>query len=80
MINRRKSGIFHLGAEDLIHHEEFFTEILKSLNVEKPLFKNVYTSNFDRFLAVLPRDNKLPKHLSTSNQETLEYISGKIKE
>ncbi|MEM6686574.1 MAG: sugar nucleotide-binding protein [Bacteroidota bacterium] len=80
MINRRKSGIYHLGAEDLIHHEEFFTEILKTMNVEKPLFKNVYTSNFDRFLAVLPKDNKLPKHLATTNQETLEYISGKMKE
>lgn len=80
MINRRKNGIFHLGAEDLIHHEEFFTEILKALHVERPLFKNVYTSNFDRFLAVLPRDNKLPKHLATTNQETLDHIAGKIKD
>jgi len=67
MINRRKSGIFHLGAEDLIHHEEFYTEILKSMHVEKPIFKNVYTSNFDRFLAVLPKDNKLPKHLALNS-------------
>jgi len=77
MINRRKNGIFHLGADDLIHHDEFIGEILKNMDVKKPLFKNVYTSNFDRFLAVLPKDNKLPKHLATTNQETLEYISGK---
>ncbi len=36
-----------------------------------PIYKNVYTSNFDRYLAVLPRDNKLPKHLGITNEEVV---------
>lgn len=74
MINRRKNGIFHLGASDLIHHDEFISEVVKQISKKKPIFKNVYTSNFDRFLAVLPKDNLLPNHLATSNKETLEHI------
>jgi len=31
----------------------------------------VYTSNFDRYLAVLPKDNKLPQHLSITNEEVV---------
>ena len=74
MINRRRKGIFHLGSTDLIHHSEFIEECCTKLGVEKPFFKNVYTSNFDRFLAVLPRDKKLPKHLMFSHHEVIEEL------
>ncbi|MDP5043371.1 MAG: dTDP-4-dehydrorhamnose reductase, partial [Leeuwenhoekiella sp.] len=61
---------FHLGSNDLIHHQEFINEIIAKLDLKiKPNFKLVYTSNFDRYLAVLPKDNKLPKHLSITNEE-----------
>lgn len=73
IINRKLNGIFHLGSKDLIHHKEFINELIKMLDLpQKALFKNVYTSNFDRYLAVLPRDNKLPKHLQITNEEVVE--------
>jgi len=72
IINRSRFGIFHLGSNDLIHHQEFINEIIAKLDIKvKPQFKLVYTSNFDRYLAVLPKDNKLPKHLSITNEEVV---------
>ncbi len=73
IINRKLHGIFHLGATDLIHHKEFVRELIEMLDLsQKAIFKNVYTSNFDRYLAVLPRDNKLPKHLHITNEEVVQ--------
>ncbi|WP_340076450.1 sugar nucleotide-binding protein [Leptobacterium sp. I13] len=71
IINRKKKGIYHLGSYDLIHHDEFIRELAKKLKHKEPLFKNVYTSNFDRFLAVLPKDNLLPKNLRITCQEVI---------
>ncbi len=72
IINRNLSGIFHLGSKDLIHHQEFVNEVIERLDLKvKPHFKLVYTSNFDRYLAVLPRDNPLPEHLHITNEEVV---------
>ena len=73
IINRKLSGIFHLGSTDLIHHKEFIHELVIMLDLNrKPIYKNVYTSNTDRYLAVLPRDNRLPKHLQITNETVVE--------
>ncbi|SFU42557.1 dTDP-4-dehydrorhamnose reductase [Pustulibacterium marinum] len=72
MVNRNKKGIFHLGSTDLIHHNEFIEEICKGLQLKNIVFKNVYTSNYDRFLAVIPKDNKLPKHLQLTTDDVLK--------
>lgn len=73
IINRKLYGLFHLGSTDLIHHKEFMHELVIILDLNrKPMYKNVYTSNFDRYLAVLPRDNKLPKHLQINNEEVIQ--------
>ncbi|AXO79368.1 NAD-dependent epimerase/dehydratase family protein [Olleya aquimaris] len=71
IINQNKSGIFHLGSEDLVHHDDFFKEILNSLGVNKPIFKQVFTTNNDRYLAVLSSKNKLPDHLQLVSQDIL---------
>lgn len=72
IINRNKSGIFHLGSIDLVHHDDFIKEIVSSLNLEeKAIYKRVYTTNDDRYLAVLPKFNKLPKHLQIISQDIL---------
>jgi len=72
IINRNKSGIFHLGSTDLVHHDDFIKEIVLSLNLEeKAYYKRVYTTNDDRYLAVLPKFNKLPKHLQIISQDIL---------
>jgi len=74
IINRNKSGVFHLGSQDLVHHEDFFSEIISSLGYKNPLYKRVYTTNEDRYLAVLPKENKLPKHLQILSQDILSEL------
>lgn len=75
IINRNKYGIFHLGSQDLVHHEDFVKEIISSLELKKtPNYKRVYTTNNDRYLAVLPKFNKLPKHLQIISQDILTNL------
>ena len=74
IINRNKYGVFHLGSTDLVHHDEFVKNILSSLTDKKVLFKHVYTTNEDRYLAVLPKFNKLPKHLQITRDKVLEDL------
>lgn len=71
IINRNRQGVFHLGSKDLIHHNDLVTEICEELGEKKPLLMNVYDSNFDRFLAVIPKDNLLPKNLQISVHEVV---------
>ena len=71
LISKNKSGIFHLGSNDLVHHEEFIQEILKRVGNFSPLFKRVYTTNEERYLAVLPKENQLPKNYQTSYEEII---------
>ncbi|WP_309730556.1 sugar nucleotide-binding protein [Mesonia maritima] len=72
IINRNLNGVFHLGSNDLIHHSDLIFEICEMLEIDDPLFKNVFDSNNDRFLAVLPRDNRLPKNLQLSIQDVVK--------
>ena len=74
IINRNKAGVFHLGSKDLVHHDDFIKEIIKSLGNHKPIFKQVYTTNDDRYLAVLPKTNPLPKHLQLLSQDILTEL------
>ena len=77
IINRNKYGIFHLGSSDLVHHDEFVDNIIKILGSFKPIYKHVYTTNDERYLAVLPKYNKLPKHLNIQSNEILEELEFK---
>ncbi|TBW29103.1 sugar nucleotide-binding protein [Gramella sp. KN1008] len=72
IINRNRQGVFHLGSSDLTHQKDFIEEICEGLGYDAPLFKNVYDSNYDRFLAVLPKDNKLPKNLEITISQVIE--------
>lgn len=73
LINRNKSGIFHLGSTDLVHHEDFIKEVIKRLGNYHPILKKVFTTNDDRYLAALPKFNKLPKNLRFSYQEVIDH-------
>ncbi|MGW9685935.1 sugar nucleotide-binding protein [Flagellimonas sp. 2504JD1-5] len=73
LINRNKTGIFHLGSKDLIQHEEFIKEIIKQLGNYHPILKRVFTTNEDRYLAALPKNNKLPKNLWVKYQEIIDH-------
>lgn len=74
IINRSKYGIFHLGTTDLVHHDEFIKDIITSMTEGKVLLKHVFTTNEDRYLAVLPKFNKLPKHLQITSHKVLEEL------
>lgn len=73
LINHNKSGVYHLGSVDLIHHEDFIKEIVNRLGNYKPVFKRVFTTNEDRYLAVLPKANHLPKNLLFNYQEIINH-------
>lgn len=73
LINRNKTGIFHLGSTDLIHHEDFIKDIIKRMGNYHPLIKRVYTTNEDRYLAALPKDHMLPKNLMITSQEIIDH-------
>ncbi len=74
IINQKKYGVFHLGSNDLVHHDDFIKEISDTLSNTKPIFKQVFTTNDDRYLAVLPKHNTLPKHLQLESQEVLKLL------
>jgi len=73
LVNRNKTGVFHLGSYDLVQHEEFIKEVIKRLGNYHPVLKRVYTTNENRYLAVLPKENKLPKNHSISYQEVIDH-------
>lgn len=74
IINRNKSGTFHLGSLDLVCHDDFIKELVSKMNAKNPKYKLVYTTNDSRYLAVLSRDNKLPKHLQMKSEEVHEEL------
>jgi len=74
IINRNKSGVFHLGSIDLVHHDDFIKEIIVTLGITNAKYKQVFTTNNDRYLAVLPKENKLPKHLQISSRSILKEL------
>jgi len=71
IINRNKSGVFHLGSKNLVHHDDFIKDIVIRLGHHNPKYKQVFTTNDSRYLAVLPKDNLLPKHLQLSSEKVL---------
>lgn len=73
LLNRDSFGIYHLGSQDLVHHEEFIGDVIRRLGNFEPIFKKVYTTNEDRYLAALPRENLLPRHLRVSFQQIIDH-------
>lgn len=71
LINKRKSGIFHLSSTDLVHHEDLYRELCQKLCKQPPIFTNVYGSNNDRYQAILPKHQMLPKNYRITIQEVI---------
>jgi dTDP-4-dehydrorhamnose reductase len=72
IINRNKYGIFHLGSKDLVHHDDFIKDLVAKMGAQNPRFKRVYTTNDERYLAVLPKENILPNHLQIYSDDVFE--------
>ena len=78
IINKKLSGIFHLGCRDLISHYDVLKLITKKVsNNNKVVFKHIYTTNQLRYIAVLAKKNNLPEHLNFNYESVLSdiYIS-----
>lgn len=71
IINQDMYGIFHLASKDLIHHEDLFTEISEKINTEQPVFKRVFQSNDDHYMAILPTAEALPKAYEITVSEVI---------
>ncbi len=72
IINRKKTGIYHLGSTDLVHHDDFIKEVIDSMGDYNPVYKQVFTTNDERYLAVLPKHNLLPKNLQIESQDVVK--------
>ncbi len=72
IIRKELDGIYHLSSIDMIHHEDLFREITSKLGDAVPIFKSVYRSNDDSYLAILPKKNKLPKQYRISVAEVID--------
>ena len=74
IVNRNKYGIFHCGSTDLVHHEDFMKDLIGYLGIKTAKYKFVYTTNDERYLAVLPKYNTLPKYLQFKCQDILSEL------
>jgi dTDP-4-dehydrorhamnose reductase len=72
IINRRRRGVFHLGSSNLIHHDDLIKDISVVLGFPEPRLLNVFDSNEDRQLSLLPKDNLLPKHLQLTIEDVVK--------
>ena len=73
LINKDKTGIFHLCSTDVIHHDELFREIASGISNQLPVFDYVYHSNEDRYQAILPKINMLPPAYRITVNEAVDY-------
>lgn len=72
ILSKRLDGIFHLASNDMVHHEDLFREITSKMGDKIPIFKSVYRSNDDSYLAILPKKNKLPEPYRISVAEVID--------
>jgi len=75
LINQKKSGLYHLGSTDLISHFDFIKHAVERRHNKPGIYKQVFTSNTTRYLATLPKVNKLPSHILTSYLDVLDDLS-----
>jgi len=75
IINQQLTGIYHLGSIDLIHHFDFIKLMIQKRYQRKAVYKQVYTTNQMRYLAVLAKENILPNNLLFSYSEILDDLA-----
>ncbi len=75
IINQSLRGIFHLASNDMVHHEDLFREITSKIGDKIPIFKSVFSSNEDKYNAILPKENKLPFSKQITVSQVIEECS-----
>lgn len=71
IINKNKNGVFHLASNDVIHYDDLFSEISDKLGISL-IFKSIFSSNDDAYLAILSKENKLPKNYRITVSQVIE--------
>ena len=61
---------YNVAEENIL---DFIKEIIERIGSFNPIYKNVYTTNEERYLAVLPKHNKLPKNLRFGFQDIINH-------
>ena len=74
IINRNKYGVFHCASTDLVHHEDFIKDLMRAMGLKHSKYKFVYTTNDERYLAVIPKYNTPPKHLLFESNSLFQEI------
>ena len=74
-LSREIKGIVHVGSQDLILHDELIFSLVKKLNLKKPTYKYVYTTNDKRFLALFSNRNIIPNHLKFSYEDIMKELT-----
>jgi dTDP-4-dehydrorhamnose reductase len=74
IVNRNKYGIFHCASTDLVHHEDFIKDLIRAMGLKHSKYKFVYTTNDERYLAVMPKYNTPPKHLLFESNSLFQEI------
>ncbi len=72
IINKDLEGVFHLATNDVMHHFDIIEEISNKLGLENMIYKQIFTSNKDQYLAILPKFNLLPKNYQITISEVIE--------
>lgn len=72
IVNHSLVGIFHLSSNDMVHHEDLIREITLKISDKMPIFKSVFSSNEDRYNAILPKVNQLPEPYQIAVSEVVE--------
>lgn len=75
LINHKKTGIYHLGSTDLISHFDFIRTLVEKRHHQTGIYKQVFSSNTMRYLATLPKENKLPHHIQPSYTDILDDLT-----
>ena len=75
LINHKKTGLFHLGSTDLISHHDFIKNIVERRHLTPGIFKHIFSSNTIRYIATLPKENRLPSHILPSYLDVLDDLS-----
>jgi dTDP-4-dehydrorhamnose reductase len=75
ILNQKKTGVFHLGSTDLISHFDFIKNAIERRHQKPGIYKQVFSSNTIRYIATLPKENKLPNHILPSYMDVLDDLT-----
>ena len=72
IIEREKSGIFHVGTSELMDYPQFIRKMVERSGWKQPEFQREYTPEV---LAVLTEREDIPERLSWTTERLLAYLS-----